>query len=192
MSEFCLACARENGDPTDLAGLGARADVVCEGCGSIVVDNDGRCLSAGCLMAGRPGHGGMPINVVRIERARKKNAAPSTLFDAPAPREREQWAPRTVAIAVAGFHDMRGPVGACLVVRAGDRVGETPVRGLTEGRKYARQWLESYEASYPNARRDDIVKTYVDDGPEYHRALEVAERELSRAIAMIFARRTTT
>lgn len=190
MAEFCLACARENGDPPDLAGLGARVEVVCEGCGPIVVDDGGRCLSAGCLAAGQPGHGGLPLNVVRIGSRKSRGvAAPSGLFDAPPPRERERWAPRTVAIAVVGLHELHGPVGACLVVRAGDRVGETPARGLTEGRKYAREWLEFHEALHPSARRDDVSRTFVTEGPDYERARVVAEIELNRAIAMRFGRR---
>lgn len=195
MADFCLACARDNGDPTDLAGLGDRTDVLCEGCGPIVVDAVGACLSAGCLAAGRPGHGGMSINVVPIGSRKpppKKSTTAGPLFVAPQSphREREPWLPRYVAIVVLGLRDddERGPVGGCLVVRAGDRVGETPVRCPVSGVGVVRSWLAAHEALLPG-ERDDVPRTHVMGGPEYARAREVAEVELSAAIAMAFARR---
>lgn len=195
MADFCLACARDNGDPTDLAGLGDRANALCEGCGPIVVDATGACLSAGCLAAGKSGHGGLPINVVPIGSRKpppKKSTTAGPLFVAPPPphREREPWLPRTVAIVVLGLRDddERGPVGGCLVVRAGDRVGETPVWCPVSGVDVVRSWLEAHEALHPS-ECDEVPRTRVMGGPEYDRAREVAEVELSAAIAMAFARR---
>jgi len=67
MADFCKACSEEHfGEDTgDLAGLipktlvarGMGSLVLCEGCGPIMVDHEGRCLSKDCLKAGKPGHG---------------------------------------------------------------------------------------------------------------------------------------
>ena len=58
MADFCVQCAEEMGFPTsDLAGITASEDaarglycvVICEGCGFIQVDHEGRCVSKDCL-----------------------------------------------------------------------------------------------------------------------------------------------
>jgi hypothetical protein len=58
MADFCVQCAEEMGfATTDLAGLtkeedwanGCAALVICEGCGPIQVDPQGRCVSPDCL-----------------------------------------------------------------------------------------------------------------------------------------------
>jgi hypothetical protein len=67
MSDYCRACSEEifGKDYGDMAGLveeaqvaqGLAAAVLCEGCGPIQVDHQGRCLSGGCLKDGEEGHG---------------------------------------------------------------------------------------------------------------------------------------
>jgi len=58
MADFCVQCAEELGFPTtDLAGITKAEEaaidmycvVICEGCGVIQVDPDGRCISKDCL-----------------------------------------------------------------------------------------------------------------------------------------------
>lgn len=67
MSDYCRACSEDlfGRDYGEMAGLTSPADwaagraaiVLCEGCGPIQVDPDGRCVSADCTRAGRSGHG---------------------------------------------------------------------------------------------------------------------------------------
>jgi len=67
MARFCKQCSIDifGEDFKELAGItteedwksGMAAVVICEGCGSIQVDPDGNCVSAGCLEACKPGHG---------------------------------------------------------------------------------------------------------------------------------------
>jgi hypothetical protein len=65
MADFCKQCSIENfgQDFGDLAGLGEGPIpegtgfvAICEGCGIIMVDLDGNCISCD-LKAGQPGHG---------------------------------------------------------------------------------------------------------------------------------------
>ena len=57
MADFCLQCAHEMGFKCDFTMImsaaqhekGLVADVLCEGCGPIQVDGDGKCLTIGCL-----------------------------------------------------------------------------------------------------------------------------------------------
>lgn len=69
MADFCKACSMENFgfDARDLAGLcqkGFAAQVICEGCGEILVDHTGKCCSCE-LMFGKPGHGDRPIVLMK-------------------------------------------------------------------------------------------------------------------------------
>ena len=67
MADFCKACSIHHfgKDYNDLAGLSTEKQtkegrypvVLCEGCGAIQVDHEGRCVSNDCLEAGKPGHG---------------------------------------------------------------------------------------------------------------------------------------
>jgi hypothetical protein len=67
MADFCRACHTElfGKSKCGLAGLmteeewsqGYAAAALCEGCGSILVDPAGNCISAYCFHAGKPGHG---------------------------------------------------------------------------------------------------------------------------------------
>ena len=65
MAEFCQACSIDlfNEDFGDFIWEGQPClpeegwSVVCEGCGFILVDNDGRCIKCD-LMKGQPGHDG--------------------------------------------------------------------------------------------------------------------------------------
>lgn len=67
MAEFCMQCSEDHFgfDDGGLAGLttpeqfaaGTAALVICEGCGLIQVDPQGRCLSTDCLCKGQEGHG---------------------------------------------------------------------------------------------------------------------------------------
>src|SRR5712671_3826467 len=63
MADFCKQCGADMfppGTPGDLAGLSTEADtaagrypvVLCEGCGPIQVDHEGRCVSLDCLKGG--------------------------------------------------------------------------------------------------------------------------------------------
>lgn len=63
MAEFCNQCARELGFPEgELAGLGQGQvlpldhgwSAICEGCGFIVVDDDGNCIAKDCLKNHNP------------------------------------------------------------------------------------------------------------------------------------------
>ena len=67
MADFCTQCAKDNfgpDTPSDLKGLiseeeskkGFGAAVICEGCGHILVNHNGDCVSCH-LMGGQPGHG---------------------------------------------------------------------------------------------------------------------------------------
>lgn len=59
MADFCKQCSEEifGKDFRELAGLRTQADyaeglgacVICEGCGPVVVDTDGRCCSPDCI-----------------------------------------------------------------------------------------------------------------------------------------------
>lgn len=69
MADFCKACSMENFgfDARDLAGLcqkGFFAQVICEGCGEILVDHTGKCCSCE-LMPKEPGHGSRPIVLMK-------------------------------------------------------------------------------------------------------------------------------
>lgn len=68
MADFCQQCSIEmfGEDMKDLAGLippdkvaepGWYALVICEGCGPIDVDNDGRCMTPDCLHKHGEKHG---------------------------------------------------------------------------------------------------------------------------------------
>jgi hypothetical protein len=67
MADFCKACSIEHfgKDFGDHAGLihaeevarGIGANVICEGCGFILVDHDGNCISDDCSLKGHAGHG---------------------------------------------------------------------------------------------------------------------------------------
>lgn len=67
MAEFCQACSKKlfGDDYHDFKGLTTEenrkedkaAIVLCEGCGSIQVDPEGRCISDDCLEKGKEGHG---------------------------------------------------------------------------------------------------------------------------------------
>jgi hypothetical protein len=56
MADFCKQCAEGMGFPADLAGLSTEEDtkqglhpiVLCEGCGPIQVDHEGKCVSWDC------------------------------------------------------------------------------------------------------------------------------------------------
>jgi len=60
MADFCEQCAEHLGFPNDLKGITKKEDyekglacvVICEGCGTIQVDPDGRCISEDCLERG--------------------------------------------------------------------------------------------------------------------------------------------
>jgi len=59
MADFCKKCSEElfGEDMRDLAGLisaekvakGFGAMVICEGCGGVLVDHEGRCISKDCV-----------------------------------------------------------------------------------------------------------------------------------------------
>ena len=51
MASFCKQCSIEifDEDLGDLAGLEYGALVMCEGCGFIQIDTEGRCVSLDCL-----------------------------------------------------------------------------------------------------------------------------------------------
>ena len=64
MADFCIQCADDLGIPQgDLSGLTEKGDwkrglarvVICEGCGFIQVDPEGRCISDDCLKGGHKG-----------------------------------------------------------------------------------------------------------------------------------------
>ena len=64
MAEFCNQCATHLGFPTgDLKGITQQEDfdkelaciVICEGCGTILVDPQGNCISKDCLRGGHNG-----------------------------------------------------------------------------------------------------------------------------------------
>lgn len=62
MSDFCKACSEEmfDKDYGDLARFCPErsvAKVLCEGCGHIIVNHEGVCISTDCLKKGEPGHG---------------------------------------------------------------------------------------------------------------------------------------
>jgi hypothetical protein len=67
MADFCLACHTQlfGKGECGLAALvteeewsrGYAGAAFCEGCGSILVDPEGNCISEYCLRAGQPGHG---------------------------------------------------------------------------------------------------------------------------------------
>lgn len=67
MADFCKACSIKlfGEDLGELAGItpveawkeGRAYGVLCEGCGPIQVDPEGRCVSCNCLCAGEEGHG---------------------------------------------------------------------------------------------------------------------------------------
>lgn len=61
MAEFCKACAEElrakQSDFIGICGSEDMAQVLCEGCGNIWVDTEGRCLSRDCFKKDQPGHG---------------------------------------------------------------------------------------------------------------------------------------
>lgn len=60
MAEFCKQCAEELGLPPDFVGLSTAEDtknqmyciVLCESCGVIQVDHEGRCVSPDCDIHG--------------------------------------------------------------------------------------------------------------------------------------------
>lgn len=62
MADFCKACSEEHFDKDfgELAGIttgeafadGRAAVVICEGCGPIQVDPEGRCISVDCRLHG--------------------------------------------------------------------------------------------------------------------------------------------
>jgi hypothetical protein len=62
MADFCKQCSIDifGEDLGDLAGItteqdereGKAALVICEGCGAIQVDRDGKCISADCIKKG--------------------------------------------------------------------------------------------------------------------------------------------
>lgn len=66
MADFCLQCTVSvlgvSGNNNDLKGLSTKEDtdnklypvVLCEGCGAIQVDHEGRCMSVDCLEKGHP------------------------------------------------------------------------------------------------------------------------------------------
>lgn len=76
MADFCLQCSLEvwGEDSKDLAGIttpddwaqGKAAVVVCEGCGPIQVDPEGRCINVDCAEK----HG---VSYAREDVERKKN-----------------------------------------------------------------------------------------------------------------------
>ena len=61
MADFCMQCTNGvlgmEGEENDLSGITTEADwnrglasvVICEGCGPIQVDPQGRCVSIGCM-----------------------------------------------------------------------------------------------------------------------------------------------
>lgn len=118
------------------------------------------------------------------------------LFAAPDRRAPEKWPARIVAIAVVCLHDSSGQwcdtcikspsgiVGGCMIVRSGERVGETPIRCTVSGRFVVKSWLEAVESDYPSAL--DVQRARVTEGPEFDRAREVAEAELNRAVCAWF------
>ena len=66
MADFCKACSEEifGEDFQDMAGIAPPthvAQVLCEGCGPIYVDEHGNCLTSICLKQGKDGHGVIPI-----------------------------------------------------------------------------------------------------------------------------------
>lgn len=57
MADFCSQCSEElfGKDYRDFAGMvesGFFPIVICEGCGVIQVDSEGRCVSEDCMMKG--------------------------------------------------------------------------------------------------------------------------------------------
>lgn len=85
MADFCKACSEElfGEDFGDLRGLtdpdswkeGRAAVVLCEGCGPIQVDPEGRCASSDCLRRGHKGHGLPFINGKETEQ-RERDQGP--------------------------------------------------------------------------------------------------------------------
>lgn len=62
MACFCNQCALRLGlIPGDFVGLGSSKYVLCEGCGSTTVNNDGDCISTSCLL----NHNSHPVNQTR-------------------------------------------------------------------------------------------------------------------------------
>jgi hypothetical protein len=66
LADFCKACSVDNfgKDCKELAGLvdedHITSLVICEGCGLIHVDSNGRCVSLNCMEKGKEGHGCNP------------------------------------------------------------------------------------------------------------------------------------
>lgn len=82
MADFCKACARGLGFPTedDLAGLitpeldtsAYGLPVICEGCGYTMVNSEGLCVSTDCMEKGKPGHGGVPLEPLSVDDEEEK------------------------------------------------------------------------------------------------------------------------
>ena len=80
MAEFCYACSISTfgRDGRDFYGITKEDDfrygkaclVLCEGCGAIQVDPQGRCLSGDCSHRGENGHGcSWSVNIDKKKRA---------------------------------------------------------------------------------------------------------------------------
>ena len=76
MADFCKQCSNNifGDDFRELAGLvkeGEFADVICEGCGFITVDYDGRCVTPNCLEDGHQPEIVCPV--VEMYQSRRKS-----------------------------------------------------------------------------------------------------------------------